>query len=554
MPSSTFSASETHWDYVVVGGGLAGTVLAHRLNKLDATSKILVIEAGPNANDREDIVWPNSTNLEGGEFDWRDTTAPQPHLDNRVLPFPQGKALGGGTVINNSGWIRGDKFDYDLWGAAVNDTRWSYDGLLPYMKKSEAFWSKTINKDQHGLCGANSIQSVISTNREFPLRQQLLDSWAELGINAVPDLDGNAGHPLGVADVQENRVQGRRQIASNTHPLDKVTVLVNTTVAKIVLETVDGSLTATGVELDSGIKIKSRQVVLSAGAIRSPQILLLSGIGPKEHLDELGISVALDQPQVGKNLAEHSLIPLAFRVRDPSAGYIIGPSNPLFANEQYGWGTPTDFLVSADVPKEGLRGAIAEDEGSVPDASHPLLAHPRTFLEHVLLYVGAPDGTLATLVTFVLLTTSRGDVKLRSTDVKTPPVINPNYLSTAVDRYVAREGVRRNIKLGGSDSTLLGREVFDGEVGAPGFSTTLTPESTDAEIDARVRASLATGYHPMGSLSMGKVVDSDLKVIGVNNLRVVDASVFPVVITGHLQVATYALAEQAAEIIHGKKK
>ncbi|KAI0542370.1 putative GMC oxidoreductase [Xylaria digitata] len=538
------------WDYIFVGGGLSASVVAHRLNERDQQLKILVVEAGPDANNVTDIVYPNSTNTIGGDFDWKYITVNQSNLDDRTIDYPAGKALGGGTVINLGGWVRGDKIDFDLWGELVDDPRWSYDGMLPFMRKSEKFWSDTINTDEHGLKGLASIQSETSTNRVYPMREYARQSWNQLGVEELPGLDGNAGDPLGIGEVQENRVDGRREIAAAIYSLQNVTVLTHTSVEKILFEKTRKGLSAVGIKLENGTEIRGQEVILSAGAIRSPQILMLSGIGPADELKKFGIPVLLDQPAVGKNFADHGLFSHSWKLKDPSAGWCPGSGNPLFQEPQYGWGTVADFIVSTDVPKDGLAAAIAADEGVTPDpATHPLLSR-RAFAEHVFMYSGAPDGSLVTFVLISLLTTSRGSIKLASKSIKDPPLINPNFLGTAVDRYVARESLKLQIKFVGSNDTIIGKDIIEGEVGAPGFDQVLSADSTDAEIDARLQAGLGTTYHPMGSLAMGAVVDTDLKVRGVQRLRVVDTSVFPVVPSGHLQVPTYAMAEQAAVIIY----
>ncbi|KAI0474343.1 putative GMC oxidoreductase [Xylaria cf. heliscus] len=540
----------TSWDYIFVGGGLSASVVAHRLYERDHQLKILVVEAGPDADNDADIVYPNSTDLIGGDFDWKYITVNQTNLDDRPVDYPAGKALGGGTVINQSGWVRGDKFDFDLWGKLVDDPRWSYNGMLPFMRKSEKFWSDTINTCQHGLKGLAAIQSETSTNREYPMREYTHRSWNELGIDDLPGLDANAGDSLGIGELQENRLNGRREIASAIYSLQNVTVLTNTSVEKILFEETPNGLSAVGIKLENGTEIRSQEVILSAGAIRSPQILMLSGIGPADELKKFDIPVLLDQPAIGTSLADHGLFRHSWKLKDPSAGWCPGSGNPLFKQPQYGWGTPADFIVSSDVPKDGLADAIAADEGVTPDpATHPLLQR-RTFSEHLFMYAGAPDGSLVTFVLISLLTTSRGSIKLASGSIKDPPLIDPNFLGTAVDRYVARESLKLQIRFAGSNDTIIGKDIIEGEVGAPGFDQVLSTDSTDAEIDARLRAGLGTTYHPMGSLAMGTVVDTDFKVRGVQNLRVVDTSVFPVVPTGHLQVTTYAMAEQAAVIIY----
>ncbi|KAF2963422.1 hypothetical protein GQX73_g10141 [Xylaria multiplex] len=538
MASSNSSAiTSTIWDYIFIGGGLAASVVSSRLSQLDSSLKILVIEAGPNANNESNIVWPNSTNLIGGDFDWKDSTVSQRHLNGRNVSLATGKALGGGTVINGGGWVRGHKFDYDLWGSLVSDKRWAYHGQLPFMQKSERHWNKTSNLEQHGLAGPVPIQSVTSTKREFPLRKHTLEAWKELGFREVPFLDGNAGNPLGIAELQEGRNGGRRIISAAVYSLESVTVLENTLVEKVLIENPaaeNKGLKAVGVRLADGTEVHGQEIILAAGAIRSPQILLLSGIGPSAGLAEFNIPVLLDQPDVGQNLADHSILFNAWKVKDPGAGWALGSPNPLFSQPQYSWGYPFDFLVNGDVPKEGLAEAIAADEGVVPNPdTHPLLSHSRTFVEYIFMSVGAPDGSLVTFGAAPMLNTARGSIKLASAN--------------------SREAVKTQIKFAGSNATIIGREILNGEAGAPGFDEVLSVDSTDDYIDARIRAGLGTCQHPMGSLSMGKVVDVDLRVKGVDNLRVVDASVIPVVITGHIQAAVYALAEQAAGIIYADR-
>lgn len=220
--------------------------------------------------------------------------------------------------------MRGDRYDYDLWGTTVGDRRWSYDGLLPFMKKSETFWSNNINPDQHGFDGPAVVQSVTSTKREFPLREYALRSWAELGVDALPGLDANAGNPLGLGELQENKNRGRREIASVIYPLENITVLADTVVEKVLIKSEAGRLSATGIKLADGTEIRGRETILSAGAIGSPQILMLSGVGPADELRKAGIRVLLDQPEVGRNLCDHGLFMHAWKLKDPPAGWALG--------------------------------------------------------------------------------------------------------------------------------------------------------------------------------------------------------------------------------------
>lgn len=363
------------------------------------------------------------------------------------------------------------------------------------MKATESFDNGTVDSSQHGSDGPMYIQSVINTHREYPLRQQVLESWEELGVEPLPNLDADAGNPLGVGDLCENRRQGRREIASVVYPLDGITVLTDTMVAKVLVEqTSQGSPYAKGIQLANGTDIFGNEIILSAGAIRTPQLLMLSGIGPADELAKHDINVIYNAPEVGKNLADHGMFAAMWEIKDPSAGYAIGSGNPLFLEPQYGLGLPADFIVSTGVQDmDGLAKAIEADEGVAPDPNtHPLLTGNRTFEEHFLEYAGEPNGSAVTFVLIDLLPTSRGSVTLVSANISDVPLIDPNYFATEVDKFVLRDGLRRQIQFAGSNSTIMGRDILDGELGAPGFNTTLTVNSTDEYIDSRLQAAL--GY------------------------------------------------------------
>ncbi|KAJ4172591.1 hypothetical protein NW754_002793 [Fusarium falciforme] len=504
------------WDYIVVGAGLCGSVLVHELLEKDPDLKILVIEAGINANDRQDIVWPNSTNGQGGDFDWSYASVPQTHLNGRSIPSNAGKGLGGGTLINGAAWVRGHSVDYDLWAKAVGDERWSYEGLLPYMKQTESFFTQDTEKSQHGFEGNMKVQSISSLNRTFPMRKPLIESWEELGIRPAPDFDHNRGNPMGIGEMQENRNHGRRQQSSLVFPIDKATVLTEALVQKVITQkSPKGQVVAQGVQLANGTQIRGKEVILSAGAYRTPQILMLSGLGPKEQLQKHGIKVQLDLPK-----------------------------------PQYGLGLYLDFVTTVDVPKDGLAKAIEKDTGKKPNPkTHPLLNQERAMATHTIQYAGASqDGSAVISMTVLVIDQSRGQISLSSSKIKHAPLINANFMGTEVDRYAMREAVKHDIELLTSNKTIVGREIISGELG----DKPLTTASTDEEIDARIRAGLTGIFHPMGTAAMGRVVDKDLKVLGVQNLRVVDASIIPQSISGNIQVVLYATALQAAEII-GKK-
>ncbi|TDZ54439.1 Oxygen-dependent choline dehydrogenase [Colletotrichum trifolii] len=537
------------WDFVVVGGGLAGSVISNRLLHKDPSLKILLVEAGPNVNGLDAIAYPNTSTGAGSDLDWAYASVPQVNLDDREIASPAGKALGGGTAINGATWVRGHTVDYDLWADEVGDHRWSYAGQLPYMRQTEKFFDTSINPSQHGNNGSMIIQGLTPMNRHFPMREKLAESYESLGVHALPELDANAGNPIGYGDIQENRVEGRRQLSSEAFPLDGVTVLTNTLVDRILVgRALNGTaVTAKGIRLENGTEYLARKTILTAGAYRTPQLLMLSGIGPADALKEHGIEVKLDQPHVGQNLHDHVLMPTAWKVRNPDEGWAYESQNPLFKEPQYGLGNKIDFIATTTLPKEGLAAAIAEDEGVEPGPDHQLLRQNRAHVSHSVQYSGASaDGSAVLMLSIVLIDTSRGSVGISSANVSDHPVINPNYLGTAVDRYAAREALKFDAKLLGSNLTPVGRDVLDGELAA---DAPLTVDSSDEAFDARVRQVAGSCYHPSGTTAMGKVVNTDLSVKGVEGLFVADSSVFPHSISANLQVAIYALALQAADII-----
>lgn len=216
------------------------------------------------------------------------------------------------------------------------------------MRQSEAFQHPDRNPEQHGYTGNVFAQTATSTSRPFPLREYVLQSWNEIGVPTLPGLDGNAGNPLGVGDFSENKHNGRREIASMIYPLNGITVLADTLVEKVLVST-NGTIHTSGVRLANGTQIISRRVILSAGALRTPQILMLSGIGPRDELERHGIEIKVESPEVGKNFMEHSSSTTSWAIRNPKEGWIQGSGNPLFDEEQYGWGNPQDFMVSTSV-------------------------------------------------------------------------------------------------------------------------------------------------------------------------------------------------------------
>ncbi|GAW17463.1 hypothetical protein ANO14919_069200 [Xylariales sp. No.14919] len=542
-------AATGDWDYIIVGGGLAGCVVAHRLRQYQPSSRILVLEAGPDVSGNKDILHFNSLNFIGGQFDWGYKTVPQAHLDGRQIHVPAGRALGGGSVINGCGWFRGSKDDFDSWAEAVQDERWSYQGQLDYFKKTEK-WFNDENPAFHGRDGALHIESPISTGRIYPLSTITEQAWTEAGVSKLPGNDMNAGVNLGFGELNENRFQGARQIAPLVYPLDGITLKTGTLVRSVKLV---GSR-AVGVYLDDDTEMSSKEIILTAGAYRTPQLLLLSGIGPQETLRKHGIEVKVESPEVGSNYNDHVMMHLNWKLKDPSQGYALGSSNPLLTEPQFTTGTPLSHVACTAIPRDQLEAAIAKDDGHV-DPNHYLLKRNWAVMENLVMYLAVPpltiDGTHISNALMGMKPTARGTVTIASKDPKDSPVLDPNYFATEVDKVVWRHSLRKITALMTGD-TALGRDVVSGETPFPGFEP-LSVDAGDEYLDKRVRAQGLSTFHGSGTCSMGKVVDADLRVKGVRNLRVADASVFPISIGAHIQAAVYALAEQAAVIISQSK-
>ena len=314
-----------------------------------------------------------------------------------------------------------------------------------------------------------------------------------------------------------------------------------------------GRLTATGVELVDGRTFKSqREVILSCGTYRTPQVLMLSGIGPPDELAKVGVTPLLPAPEVGQNLHDHVTVAQYWRLRHPERGLAAG-APAWFANTAFQRGTPSDWVLTQSAPTTEVKRALVAD-GEEAGADHP---HLQGRGHYEVLFCYAPAAAFQTKVAVpfngshiasavvMMLPTTRGHVALASGDVRDDPLIDPDHLATEVDRTLAREGVRHVLR---AVDTEAARGIIAGETCPEGYAP-LTKDSSAEEIDARIRRVACTWWHAGGTAAMGKMVDADLKVNGVGGLRVVDASVIPTPIAAYSQIAVYALAEQAADII-----
>ncbi|RDW82351.1 glucose-methanol-choline oxidoreductase-like protein [Coleophoma cylindrospora] len=544
-------------DYIVVGGGLTGCAVATRLaERLGPSVSVLLVEAGPDPSGNPNTTTPMAGfALEGSELDWSYPSSPIPTIGDRVLKNPAGKTLGGGSVLNYGGWARGDASDYDAWAKIVGDERWSYDGLLPYMKRSEKFnkLDANANPQQHGFDGPIKVTGISASDpkRRYPLREPIQKAWAELGIERVPS---GSGKLAGLSEFLETWDNGIRQPAHLAYGLAGVDVRTEIAVHKVLFESLSGKTPrATGILLVDGRQIQARkEIILATGALRTPQLLQLSGVGPAAALARHSIPLIYDSPGVGTNLFDHFALFQVFQLRHPERGLALG--HPALADPAFVKGLPVDWVVNEALTPSLLKQAVAEDGDS--DDTQGLGKTGRTHAETMILYIpyvpGLPfNGTYIATSVMLTLPTSRGTVGLASASPTDPPVIEPNYFATAMDRAALVHGARRLLQC--LTGTTVGQDLVETEVApVPGMKP-LTLESSTEEIEERIRAVGSPHFHAAGTCALGSVVDAELRVKGVEGLRITDASIFPAPLGGHPQATLYAIAERAAAIIAGEK-
>ena len=544
-------------DYIIVGGGTAGCTLAARIAESAPRASVILIEAGSDVSTHPLTTLPlECFKAHNSELDWQYQTVPQKHLGGRKCYAAAGKALSGGSAINYGTWTRGPSVDYDLWAEKVDDKSWTYDALLPFFRRTECCGDSGLDALQHGHHGPTHIVSVTgsSEHRCYPLRDTVRRAWTELGVYQVPD--ANNGQPLGTTELVENWREGKRQLPSNRlYDLRNVHVLSNRMVSKVIIADRLSSKRACGVLLSNGEKLSARhEVIIAAGAYRTPQVLMLSGIGRSATLKTHGIPIHVDLPEVGQNFHDHLAVSIWWKLRYPEKGLALG--SPLWAgNEAFAKGLPSDWLAWQHISDVELQQALHRD-GLIPNDKHPLLHPLRCHTETVVTYsperaamveMDIPfDGSHITTPILLLTPTSRGSIDISSSSELDPPLIDPNYFATEADRCMIRSGIRQALRL--FQETAAGKEAVVGEVPPRGFPE-LTSESSDEDLDARAVRTAGTFYHGSGSASMGLVVDNRLRVFGVDNLRIVDASVFPIPIAAHYQAIVQALAEKAADMI-----
>lgn len=517
------------FDYIVVGAGSAGCVLANRLSA-DGSARVLLLEAGGEDSAPEVHIPALFGTLFGTAMDWGYRTVPQAGTGSQVA-VPRGRMLGGSSSLNAMIYMRGNPADYDAWRTEHGVTGWDFEEILPYFLRAER--NSRLGPPLHGVYGPLHVQDPVYLH---PFNELWAASAAAWGL-AIND-DFNGPHQIGTGRFQLTQNDGRRWSAADAYlrpalGRPNLTVHASAFVHRVLLE--HGR--AIGVLYDQGGQQVSawadREVVLSAGSINSPQLLMLSGIGPAQHLRDHGVEVIMDLPGVGANLHDHPTLPVIWRTRD--ATDVLALAMDPSALELFLAGTPGPLnSVLCDV------GAFFSTTGHLELPNMEVHVAPMAFADGLAI----PSAPSFTGTVSLLDPVSRGAVQLGSADPARPPLIDPALLHEAIDFDALLVGVRTFVEM-----------TTTGPVGehleAMFFPTSACPDS--AEFVAAARAHTQTMYHPVGTCAMGigerAVVDSELRVRGVDGLRVVDASVMPTIVRGNTNAPTIMIAEKAADLI-----
>jgi choline dehydrogenase len=528
------------YDYIIVGAGSAGCVLAARLTE-NPSVRVLLLEAGP-PDDADEIHIPAALNLLfQSTYDWGYRTVPQDRAAGQSVYWPRGKVVGGSSSINAMIYIRGNKHDYNTWRDEFGCDGWGYNDILPYFLRAE-----NNSRGTSAYHGASGPLSVIDPKFRSPAARAFVQSAVTAGSVANDDFNGQSQDGVGFYQVTQR--DGRRWSAADAylHPAEdrpNLTVKTDALATSVIIE----AGRAVGVRyVHRGTEHVARaeaEVILSGGAINSPQLLMLSGVGPADQLREHGILVQSDSPGVGANLSDHPIVTALWSTPGVrSLAELAGTKNLLRWQLMHS-GPMTTNIAQA--------GGFVRSEPGMPAPDIQWHALPVPFRNGGL--ADPSDRGMSVLVTLVDVA-SRGRITLRSADPRHKPLIDPGYLSNRadIDALVRAINLVRDIA-----EVKPMRKMCKAEL-APGPGV-----QTEAELRDFVRHDVTTIYHPVGTCAMSGdsqldatrltgVVDTELRVRGVEGLRVVDASVMPTVPRGNTNAPTIAIAERAADLISGR--